>query len=87
MWDMVDFTAQSTIITIENGTASTNFFIKCYTHHNRLDHYTFQYAPCFRSLYIQLALMPFFRITVIMVSLFEISGRVKQLVRARNALS
>ena len=47
MWDMVDFTVQSTIVTIGNGTASTEFFIKCYAQHHGLDHHAFRYSPCF----------------------------------------
>ena len=40
--DIVDFRAQSTIVTIENGTASIEFFIKCYAHHHGLDFHAFQ---------------------------------------------
>ena len=40
--DIVDFRAQSTIVTVEDGTASIEFFIKCYAQHHGLDHHTFQ---------------------------------------------
>jgi len=33
-WDMVDFRAPTTIVSIENGTANIEFFIKCYAHHH-----------------------------------------------------
>ena len=33
-WDIVDFRAQTTIIPIQDGTASIEFFIKCYAHHH-----------------------------------------------------
>ena len=36
-WDIVDFRAPTTIITIENGTATIEFFIKCYPQHHGLD--------------------------------------------------
>jgi hypothetical protein len=38
-WDMVDFRAPTTIVTIENGTADIEFFIKCYAHHHGLEHF------------------------------------------------
>ena len=41
-WDMVDFKAQSTIVTIQNGTASVEFSIKCYAQHHGLDHHAFR---------------------------------------------
>lgn len=40
--DMVDFIAQSTTVTIRNGTASIQFSIKCYAQHHGLDHHTFR---------------------------------------------
>ena len=40
--DMVDFKAKSTIITIQNGTASVEFSIKCYAQHHGLDHHAFR---------------------------------------------
>ena len=40
--DIVDFRAQSTIVTIEDGTAGIEFFIKCYSQHHGLDHHAFQ---------------------------------------------
>ena len=33
-WDIVDFRAPTTIVTIENGTVDIEFFIKCYAHHH-----------------------------------------------------
>jgi hypothetical protein len=36
-WDIVDFRAPTTIITIENGTATIEFFIKCYAQHHGID--------------------------------------------------
>jgi len=33
-WDIVDFRAPTTTISIENGTANIEFFIKCYAHHH-----------------------------------------------------
>ena len=33
-WDVVDFRAPTTNVPIENGTASIEFFIKCYAHHH-----------------------------------------------------
>jgi hypothetical protein len=44
-WDIVDFRSPTTIITIENGTATIEFFIKCYAQHHGLDHRGFWYAP------------------------------------------
>ena len=52
--DIVDFRAQSTIVTIQNGTpdktqdetpnrtASIEFFIKCYATHHGVDHHAFR---------------------------------------------
>ena len=33
-WDIVDFRAPTTIVTIENGTAYIEFFIRCYAFHH-----------------------------------------------------
>ena len=33
-WDIVDFRAPTTIIPIQDGTASIEFFIRCYAHHH-----------------------------------------------------
>ena len=33
-WDIVDFRAPTTTISIQDGTANIEFFIKCYAHHH-----------------------------------------------------
>jgi len=38
-WDMADFRAPTTIVTIENGTAKIEFFIKCYAHHHGITNF------------------------------------------------
>ena len=38
-WDIVDFRAPTTNITIENGAANIEFFIKCYAHHHGGTHF------------------------------------------------
>jgi len=38
-WDMVDFRAPTTIVSIENGTANIEFFIKCYAHHHGITNF------------------------------------------------
>jgi len=38
-WDIVDFRAPTTIISIENATANIEFFIKCYAHHHGITNF------------------------------------------------
>jgi len=38
-WDIVDFRARTTIISIKNGTANIEFYIKCYAHHHGITHF------------------------------------------------
>ena len=38
-WDVVDFRAPTTNVTIENGTANIEFFIRCYAHHHGTKHF------------------------------------------------
>ena len=38
-WDIVDFRAPTTIITIENGTANIEFSIKCHPFHHGIEHF------------------------------------------------
>ena len=38
-WDMVDFRAPTTIISIQDGTASIEFSIKCYARHHGKEHF------------------------------------------------
>jgi hypothetical protein len=40
-WDIVDFTAPTTLIPIENGIASIEFSIKCHASDHGVDHRTF----------------------------------------------
>jgi len=39
-WDIVDFRASSTIISIENGSANIEFSIKCYAHHHGITNFS-----------------------------------------------
>jgi len=39
-WDIVDFRASTTNISIENGTAIIEFFIKCYAHHHGITNFS-----------------------------------------------
>ena len=38
-WDIVDFRAPTTIIPIQDGTASIEFFIRCYAHHHGITNF------------------------------------------------
>jgi len=38
-WDMIDFRAPTTTVTIENGTARIEFSIKCYAFHHGIEHF------------------------------------------------
>jgi len=40
-WDIVDFRAATTVVTIENRAAIVEFFIKCYANHHGLDNHAF----------------------------------------------
>ena len=41
-WDIVDFRGRTTIIAIENQSASIEFFIKCYAKHHRPEYHAFR---------------------------------------------
>ena len=38
-WDIVDFRAPTTIISIQDGTANIEFFIRCYAHHHGITNF------------------------------------------------
>ena len=38
-WDIVDFRAPTTIVSIQDRTASVEFFIKCYAHHHGITNF------------------------------------------------
>ena len=38
-WDIVDFRAETTIITVEDGAATIEFFIKSYASHHGLENF------------------------------------------------